>query len=100
MRSSESAADEPERLAELAADRLRAKRGQRLRLRYVTSDAARVTVEVRRGRRLITRSTRKAAAGTNRLVVRAPRARGRYTLSLTAVAGTSRATDKARLTVS
>jgi hypothetical protein len=59
-----------------------------------------VTIELRRGRRLITRVTRTAAAVANRLVVRAPRARGRYTLTLTAVAGSSRATDKARLTVS
>lgn len=95
------AAAEPSRLfAAFGADRHRVRRGQRLRLRYFSSEAARVAVEVRRGRRLLTRITRAASGGANTLVVRAPRARGRYTLALTAVAGTRRATDKAGLTVS
>ena len=85
--------------AALAADRHRAARGTRLRLRYVTTVAAAVTIELRRGRRIVTRSRRTAARGRNTIVLRLPRARGRYTLRLTAIAGSQRTTDRARVTV-
>ena len=86
-------------VAAFAADRHRAARGRRLRLRYVSTIAAQVTIELRRGRRVIRRATRTAARGQNTAVVRTPGARGRYSLTLTAVAGTQRTTDRAQLTI-
>lgn len=98
--SAAPAALERERLIDaFAADRHRAKRARRLRPRYVSAAAAKVTIEVCRGRRVLTRVKRTAVTGANALVVKAPRTRGRYTLTLTAVAGNTRATDRARLTV-
>jgi hypothetical protein len=92
-------ADRERLVAAFAADRHRATRGRRLHLRYISTIAAHITIELRRGRRLHTRITRTAAGGANTLVIRTPRARGRYTLKLTAVTRTGRATDRARLTV-
>jgi FG-GAP-like repeat len=86
-------------VAAFAADRHRTRPRRPLRLRYVTTAAARVTIELRRGRRTLRRVRHTAQAGLNTTRFRAPRARGRYTLHLTAVAGPRRATDRARLTV-
>lgn len=84
----------------LAADRYTVKAKRLLQLRFVVTDDAAVTVEVRRGRRRVGRATtRSVKAGRAVLRVRAP-ARGRYTLVLTARgADGHRATDQARVTV-
>ena len=81
-----------------AADRQSVRAGKRLRLRYVSTMDALVTVELRRGTRVVRRFTATAVAGRNTLTFRPP-GRGRYTLALTAVAGDQRVTDTARLTV-
>jgi hypothetical protein len=81
------------------ADRYRATRGRRLRLRYLTTVAAQITIELRRGRRVLTRTRQAAARGPNNIVVRTPRHRGRYSLKLTAITATQRATDQTRLTI-
>ena len=79
--------------------RLRARPGARVTLRYLATDSAAVEVAVRRGRRTVARISGRAKPGTNRLTLRAPRARARYTLSLTATAGGGTATDRVRLAV-
>jgi VCBS repeat protein/centrosomal CEP192-like protein len=81
-----------------AADRQSVRAGKQLRLRYVSTMDALVTVELRRGARVVRRFTATAVAGRNTLSFRV-RGRGRYTLALTAVAGDQRVTDAARLTV-
>ena len=84
--------------AVFASDALRTRAG-RLRLRYVTTMDAAVTVQLRRGRRVVRRAGDAAEAGSNTLSLRVPARRGRYSLVLTAVAGDQRVTDRARLTV-
>jgi hypothetical protein len=85
--------------AVFAVDRHSARAGGRLRLRYVSTMDALVTVELRRGRRLVRRLSMAAVAGRNVLTLRVPARRGRYRLTLTAVAGDQRVTDAARLRV-
>jgi hypothetical protein len=82
-----------------AADRHSARAGKRLRLRYVSTMDALVTIELRRGTRVVRRFTATAVAGRNTLTLRVPARRGRYTLALTAVASDQRVTDSARLNV-
>jgi hypothetical protein len=82
-----------------AADRYHARHGRRLRLRYVSTAAAVVTVELRRGRRVVRRVRGTAARGRNAIVVLMPRDAGSYSLQLTASAGAQRVTDRSRLTV-
>ena len=78
---------------------LRARPGARVTLRYLATGSAAVEVTVRRGRRTVTRITGRAKPGTNRLKLRAPRARARYALALTARADGGTATDRVRLAV-
>jgi hypothetical protein len=85
--------------AVFAADRHSARAGRRLRVRYVSTMDALVTVQLRRGRRVVRRLTATAVAGRNTLTLRVPARRGRYTLALTAVAADQRVTDSARLDV-
>jgi hypothetical protein len=86
--------------AALATDRYTVRAKRRLLLRFVVTDDAAVTVEVRRGRRRVGRATtRSVKAGRAVMRVRAP-ARGRYTLVLSARGSDAQvATDQARLTV-
>jgi hypothetical protein len=81
--------------AAFAADAYRARHGRRVAIRLVTTVRSLVTVRVRRGGRVV----RTLPAGRDPLVVRAPRRRGRYRLTLTAVAGDQRASDRAVLRV-
>ena len=76
-------------------DRYRARPGRRVAIRFVTTVRSLVTVRARRGARVV----RTVRAGRNRVLLRAPRKRGRYRLTLTAVAGAQRATDTATLVV-
>jgi hypothetical protein len=92
-------ADRVPLVAGFAADRYRARHGTRLRLRYVSTAAAQVTVELRRGGRIVRRTRGTATRGRNTIRVRMPRAKGRYSLQLTASAGTQRVTDRSPLTV-
>jgi hypothetical protein len=84
----------------LAADRLSAKQKRALALRFVVTDDAAVTVELKRGRKRIGKPLKRSVgAGRGVLRLRMP-ARGRYTLNLTAESSDGReATDQARVTV-
>jgi hypothetical protein len=86
-------------LAAFPANGYRVVGGSRLRLRYFTNLAARITIELRRDDRVIKRTRRTAARGPNTIALRIPGARGRYLVRLTAVAGTQRVTDECPLTV-
>ena len=89
-----------ERLVTLfAADRLRVRARQRLRVGFVSTTGAVVRVELRRGRTLVRRLAATAVAGRNVLALRAPARPGRYTLALMATGGGETVTDTARLTV-
>jgi NHL repeat-containing protein len=90
----------PRLAAALSADRLRIRRGRRARLALALTDAAQVTVEVRRRGRRVARFTRSLAAGGNVLRLRKIARRGRYTVVLTARTADGRvAVDRARLEV-
>ena len=82
-----------------ASDRHRGARRRPLSVRYVSSTEALVTLELRRGGRTVRRVRATAERGRNRIVIRLPGRRGRYSLLLTATTGTQTATDRARLTV-
>jgi hypothetical protein len=73
--------------------------GRRVPVAYVSTARARVTLELRRGSRLVQRVRATVGAGRHSARLRAPSRPGAYTLRLTAVAGTQRATDRARLTI-
>jgi hypothetical protein len=82
----------------LAADRYSVRQRRRLLLRFVVTDPAAVTIEVRRGRRRVAQARSNVGVGRAVMRLRAP-TRGRYTLVLTASGGGQTATDQARLTV-
>ena len=87
--------------AALADSRYRARRGRSLRLRYVVTRSARVTLDVLKGRRRVARRVASAAAGRNQIRLRAPKKTGRYTLRFSVRSSDGQATsDSARLTVS
>jgi hypothetical protein len=87
--------------AALADSRYRARRGRSLRLRYVVTRSARVTLDVLRGRKRVARKVATAAAGRNQIRLRAPKKTGRYTLRFSVRSSDGQATsDSARLTVS
>lgn len=77
---------------------LRARPRARVRLRYVATLAANVELVVRRGSRRVARRTGRARVGANALRFRAGRA-GLYRLTLTAVNGEQRVTQRASLRV-
>ncbi len=86
--------------AALADSRYRARRGRSLRLRYVVTRSARVTVDVLKGRKRVARKVANAIAGRNQLSVRAPKKAGRYSLRFAVRSSDGQATsDSARLTV-
>jgi hypothetical protein len=87
-------------VAAFASSTLRGTHGRRMTIRYVATTAARVALALRRGRRVVARAAGTAARGRNTIALRLPAARGRYSLTLTAVAGSERVTDRARITVS
>ena len=84
----------------LAADRFKVRRRRRLVLRFVVTDAARVTVELRNGRKRVARAARSVEAGRATIRLRIPKATGKRTLVVTATTADGRkATDRARVTV-
>lgn len=86
--------------AALADDRFKARRSRTLRLRYVVTRSARVTLDVVKGRKRVSRKSVSAAAGRNRVGLKAPQQAGRYTLRFAARSSDGQATtDSARLTV-
>ena len=90
-----------ERLLLAAFDeRLRARPGGWLTIRYLLTVPAEIELRLVKGRSQRVRVDRRAAAGRNRLRLRAPRAAGRYTLVLDARSGDDqRAAARVRLVV-
>ena len=84
----------------LAADRFKVRQRRRLLLRFAVTDAARVTVELRKGRKRVARASRSVKAGRARIALRIPKGTGKRTLLVVAqTADGRRATDRARVTV-
>jgi hypothetical protein len=73
--------------------------GRHVAVGYVSTAPARVTLELRRGSRVVQRVRQTVGAGRHSVRLRAPSRPGTYALRLTAVAGAQRVTDKARLLV-
>ena len=92
-------ADRAPLVAAFASERHRGRRGKRLRIRYVVTVAADVTLELRRGGRVVSRASGTAVPGRNTIALRLPAKRGGYSLALTARAGSQTATDRASVTV-
>jgi hypothetical protein len=87
-------------VARLASASYRGRARRRLAVRLVTTLPARVTLDIRRGSRRMSRVTRQVRGGRAQIRVRRlPARRGRYSLRLTAVAGDQRVTDRARLRI-
>jgi virginiamycin B lyase len=84
-------------VTKLARRRYNTRPRRRLSLRYTTTHAARVAVELRRGCRTLSRRRQLARAGSNAVTVRAPRKPGRYELRLRAHVRGQVATDTASL---
>jgi DNA-binding beta-propeller fold protein YncE len=85
-------------LVALFQGRLRAQAGDRVRLRYVSTLEADVTLTVRRKRRVITRRRATARVGANAIGLRT-RTPGLYRLRLTATNGDQRVSRSASLRV-
>jgi hypothetical protein len=89
----------PTLVAALATDRLSARSRKRLGVRFVSTLAGVATLELRRGKRVVSTLSDAAEVGRTTLTLRAPRKRGRYTLALTVTGAGQTVTDTARLTV-
>ena len=83
----------------LRRERLRARPREALELGYTLARDATLTVEIRRGARVITRRTIEAEAGRDTVEVRAPRTRGDYRVRVVARLGNVAAWDGAALDV-
>ncbi len=78
--------------------RLRVRHGRRFTVRYVVNDAARVTVEGRKGRNRVTGATRSGRAGRNSIPLRVAK-RGDYMLVIVTTRPGGAATDRIPLNV-
>jgi Domain of unknown function (DUF4394) len=85
--------------AALAADRYSGRARKRLVVRFVTTVRALVTLELRRGSRVVAKVAGQVGPGRARLAFRRLLARGRYALRLTAVAGDETVTDRGSVRV-
>jgi Domain of unknown function (DUF4394) len=86
-------------VAALASRTYRGRARRRLTVPLVTTMAARITLEVRRGSRRVARVRTRVRGGRARVTLRRLPARGRYTLRLTAAAAGQTVRDSARLRV-
>jgi hypothetical protein len=85
--------------AALATDRHAGRARRRLAVRFVTTVRALVTLELRRGRRVVAQVAGQAGPGRAQLAFRRLPKRGRYTLHLMAVSGDETVTDAGRARV-
>jgi hypothetical protein len=85
--------------AALAADRYSGRARKRLAVRFVTTVRALVTLELRRGSRVVAKVAEQAGPGRARLAFRRLPKRGSYALRLTAVAGAETVTDRGSVRV-
>jgi glycerophosphoryl diester phosphodiesterase len=83
----------------LRRERLRASPREKLEIGYTLARDATLTLEIRRGTRVITRRSVEADAGRDTITVRAPRKRGDYRVQLAATLGNVTARDDAPLDV-
>jgi Domain of unknown function (DUF4394) len=86
-------------VAAFASRAYRGRARRRLTVPLVTTIAARITLDVRRGSRRVARVSGRVRRGRAQLALRRLPARGRYTLRLTAVVAGQTARDTARLRV-
>lgn len=86
-------------VARLASSAYRGRARRRLTVPLVTTLAARITLDLRRGSRRVARVSRRVRRGRARITLRRLPARGRYTLRMTATAGGQTVRDRARLRV-
>jgi Domain of unknown function (DUF4394) len=86
-------------VAALASRTYRGRARRRLTVPLVTTMAARITLDVRRGSRRVARVSRRVRHGRAQIALRRLPGRGRYTLRLTAVAAGQTVRDSARLRV-
>ena len=91
----------PDRLrAWFGTSAIRARPGRRIRVAFISSDAAPARIDIRRGNRLVRRVRRQVRAGRTTVTVRVPRRPGRYVLTLLVRTGMDRkATDRVPLRV-
>jgi hypothetical protein len=83
----------------LSADKFAQKRGKRLTVRYAATRNAKVTVDVLKKGKRVTRSTGNAKLGRNKLTIKVKKP-GRYNLTIKATSADGQtATDKAVLTI-
>jgi hypothetical protein len=86
-------------LVALSEDKLRARPGARLRLRYVVTVGASVSFDLSKGKKRLALVSRTVKAGRNTLSLKMPKTTGRLTLKLSASGGGQKATDQANLTL-
>jgi hypothetical protein len=86
-------------LVALADDRYKARQGARLRLRYVLTVGSKVTFDVSKGKKRLSRVQRTVGAGRNTVTLKLPKTTGKLTLGLTATGNGQSATDRAKLTL-
>jgi len=85
--------------AALATDRSSGRAKRRLAVRFVTTVRALVTLQLRRGSRVVAKVAGQAGPGRARLAFKRLPKPGRYALRLTAVAGSETVTDTGRVRV-
>lgn len=85
--------------AALATDRYSGRAKKRLAVRFVTTVRALVTLELRRGSRVVAKVAGQAGPGRARLTFKRLPKRGRYTLRLTAAAGSETVSDRGSVRV-
>jgi hypothetical protein len=85
--------------AALATDRSSGRAKRRLAVRFVTTVRALVTLELRRGSRVVAKVAGQVGPGRAQLTFKRLPKSGRYTLRLTAVAGSETVTDTGRVRV-
>jgi Domain of unknown function (DUF4394) len=86
-------------VAGLAGSAYRGRARRRLAVPLVTTLAARITLDVRRGSRGVARVSRQVRRGRARIILRRLPSRGRYSLRMTATAGGQTVRDRATLRV-
>jgi hypothetical protein len=86
-------------LVALSNDRFRARRGARLRLRYVLTVRSKVTFDVLKGKKRLSQVQRTVQAGRNTITLKLPKTTGTLSIALTAAGGGQKAGDRAKLTL-
>ena len=83
----------------LGLDRYTGRKGRRLKVRFATTLACVVTLEIRKGSKRVRRVSDSVRAGRGALTFRRLPAAGRYSLRLTARTATERVRDTVKLRI-